>query len=241
MGAHRRRVRLRSRRGRCWTARPTGAGRASMSPARSSRCCPRRCPGAPARSSPGRIGLRSRPSSCSTARASAAASFYRSVIRSDERLDYERVDRIFDGRERASPGAGARRSRWRGRRPPRSRSGGSRRRRCRSSPPSRSSSSTAGERGLGRAGRADRVPSADRASDDRRERAGGAAVGVAAGADAVPSARAARRDRRRAADRSARVARGADPAGSQGAHRAAAGRRSDRRGLAADRAVDRVS
>jgi len=31
----------------------------------------------------------------------AAASFYRSVIRSDERLDYERVDRIFAGEERA--------------------------------------------------------------------------------------------------------------------------------------------
>ena len=30
------------------------------------------------------------------------ASFYRSVIRSDERLDYERVDRIFAGEERAS-------------------------------------------------------------------------------------------------------------------------------------------
>jgi ribonuclease R len=29
------------------------------------------------------------------------ASFYRSVIRSDERLDYDRVDRIFGGRERA--------------------------------------------------------------------------------------------------------------------------------------------
>ena len=30
------------------------------------------------------------------------ASFYRSVIRSDERLDYERVDRIFAGEERAA-------------------------------------------------------------------------------------------------------------------------------------------
>jgi ribonuclease R len=30
------------------------------------------------------------------------AAFYRSVIRSDERLDYERVDRIFAGRERAA-------------------------------------------------------------------------------------------------------------------------------------------
>jgi ribonuclease R len=32
----------------------------------------------------------------------ASASFYRSVIRSDERLDYERVDRIFAGEEQAS-------------------------------------------------------------------------------------------------------------------------------------------
>jgi ribonuclease R len=31
----------------------------------------------------------------------ASAAFYRSVIRSDERLEYERVDRIFDGEERA--------------------------------------------------------------------------------------------------------------------------------------------
>lgn len=31
-----------------------------------------------------------------------SAAFYRSVIRSDERLDYERVDRIFAGREQAS-------------------------------------------------------------------------------------------------------------------------------------------
>ncbi len=31
-----------------------------------------------------------------------SSAFYRSVIRSDERLDYGQVDRIFDGRERAS-------------------------------------------------------------------------------------------------------------------------------------------
>jgi ribonuclease R len=31
-----------------------------------------------------------------------SAAFYRSIIRSDERLDYERVDRIFAGREQAS-------------------------------------------------------------------------------------------------------------------------------------------
>ena len=36
-----------------------------------------------------------------------SSAFYRSVIRSDERLDYERVDRIFAGRERASEGWGA--------------------------------------------------------------------------------------------------------------------------------------
>jgi len=36
-----------------------------------------------------------------------SSSFYRSVIRSDERLDYGRVDRIFEGRERASGGWGA--------------------------------------------------------------------------------------------------------------------------------------
>ena len=36
-----------------------------------------------------------------------SSAFYRSVIRSDERLDYGRVNRIFDGRERASGGWGA--------------------------------------------------------------------------------------------------------------------------------------
>ncbi len=36
-----------------------------------------------------------------------SSAFYRSVIRSDERLDYGRVDRIFDGRERAAGGWGA--------------------------------------------------------------------------------------------------------------------------------------
>ncbi len=30
------------------------------------------------------------------------SSFYRSLVRSDERLDYERVDRVFAGRERAA-------------------------------------------------------------------------------------------------------------------------------------------
>jgi ribonuclease R len=36
-----------------------------------------------------------------------SSAFYRSVIRSDERLDYARVDRIFDGRSRAAEGWGA--------------------------------------------------------------------------------------------------------------------------------------
>ncbi len=70
------------------------------------------------------------------------ATFYRSLIRSDERLDYDRVDRIFAGSEPArSPGP----SRW----PPRARHRRRSRRRgaaaaarWRSSPWSRSSHST---------------------------------------------------------------------------------------------------
>ena len=50
-----------------------------------------------------------------------------------------------------------------------------------------------GERRRRRAGGADRVPPADRAADDRRQRAGRAAAGRAPGPDAVPRARAARR------------------------------------------------
>ena len=53
-----------------------------------------------------------------------SSAFYRSVIRSDERLDYERVDRIFDGRERAVGRLGSGARRRRGRRPRRLRSGG---------------------------------------------------------------------------------------------------------------------
>ena len=71
------------------------------------------------------------------------ASFYRSLIRSDERLDYDRVDRIFAGAEDARGAVGrAARGRARG-------GGGARRRAARaaarwpSSPSSPSSPSTA--------------------------------------------------------------------------------------------------
>ena len=40
------------------------------------------------------------------ARGRSAAAFYRSLIRSDERLDYDRVDRIFAGEERAAGAVG---------------------------------------------------------------------------------------------------------------------------------------
>jgi len=54
----------------------------------------------PARCCPARIGSPS-PWSSSCMGEVGRTAFYRSLIRSDERLDYERVDRIFAGRERA--------------------------------------------------------------------------------------------------------------------------------------------
>ena len=70
-------------------------------PGRSSRCCPRRCPTAPARSSRTRTGSRSRWSWSSTGAKVRRTAFHRSLIRSDARLDYPRVDRVFAGAERA--------------------------------------------------------------------------------------------------------------------------------------------
>ena len=77
--------------------RPRGAPArdvASTSRARSSRCCPRRCPTRPARCVPGRGPARrhGRARLRRRTRACAARSTAR-VIRSDERLDYPQVDR----------------------------------------------------------------------------------------------------------------------------------------------------
>ena len=102
VGAHRRRRARTCPRARSSTARRAGARRACTCRARSSRCCRRRCPTTPARSCRGPSARRSPSSWSSTGREVVRAAFYRSLIRSDARLDYERVDRIFAG-------AGARR------------------------------------------------------------------------------------------------------------------------------------
>ena len=151
--------------------------------------------------------------------------FHRSLIRSDARLDYPRVDRIFAGAERAeepwaapleAARAAARRARRRARR-----ARGARRRVGR-----------AGVRLLARrarhrarAERADRVAHADRAPDDRRQRGGRRAARGAQAAGALPRPRAARPGARRAPRRAARRARRADAAAAGADVAAAGGRR----------------
>ena len=102
------------RRARSSTARRAGAARACMCPARSSRCCPHALssdacslvPGAERAAVTVELELHGREVE--------RAAFYRSLIRSDARLDYERVDRIFAGasarpsRGRAAAGGRAR-------------------------------------------------------------------------------------------------------------------------------------
>ena len=137
-----------------------------------------------------------------------SASFYRSRIRSGARLDYDQLDRIFAGRERAArAGRGAARARAQG-------GGGARRR-------------TAARRAGGgvvrarvrvrlrRSGRrrpqrpADGGPPADRAPDDPRERAGRRPAREAQLAGALPRPRAARPGTRRPVAGPARGDRGA--------------------------------
>ena len=139
------------------------------------------------------------------------ASFYRSVIRSDARLDYDQLDRVFAGAEpRSAPG----------RRPARPRPARSRVARG----PAARILARGGELGAGvrvrlrRRGRgrplgpADGGAPADRAPDDPRQRAGGRAAGAAQGADPVPGSRAARPAPGRAPRRAARGARDPDAA-----------------------------
>ena len=188
LGPHRRRQRLRAAR---LAGRPRGLParrRASTCRARSSRCCPRRCPTTPARCVPGqdRLAVTVEMELRRRARSSSAA-FYRSLIRSDERLDYDRVDRDLRRRR-----AGARRrgpSRWRAARAAAAALRGARasaRRAGRSSPPSPSSRSTSrGHVDAAVAPRADRVAPADRAPDDRRQRAGRDGCSTRAGVPAL--------------------------------------------------------
>ena len=77
-----------SGRARCSTARPTGAGPASTSPARSSRCFPRRFPARACSLVPGQDRLAVTVELVLDGARVRSSAFYRSVIRSDERLDY---------------------------------------------------------------------------------------------------------------------------------------------------------
>ncbi len=143
VGSHRRRRPRSCRRARSSIARHTGAGRACTFRARSSRCSRGRCRTKRARWCPARTGLTVTVEMTVSGQAVRQSAFYRSVIRSDERLTYDQVDRIFAGSERAGDawGAGAGGcARVRGR----ARGAGARRTRhsC-SSRPSRSSRSTA--------------------------------------------------------------------------------------------------
>ena len=118
VGAHRRRERATLREGSL--ARPRGAparARACTCPGRSSRCCRRRSRATPARCRPGAIALAVTVELELHGAEVVRTAFYRSLIRSDERLDYERVDRIFAGararrgavgRAAAAPRAGGR-------------------------------------------------------------------------------------------------------------------------------------
>ena len=143
------------------------------------------------------------------------AQFYRSTIRSDARLDYEQVDRVFAGDEPGARAVGdaagggprgcrraARAAHEPGRAGDRDERAGVRLRRRR---PHR----------RGAAERADRVAPAHRAPHDRRQRAGGQAAVRPRRAVAVPRAREARRGERAAARRAARVARRRDAAGAR--------------------------
>ena len=193
LGPHRRRRRPTCGRARSSTARPTGARRASTSPARSSRCCRRRCPTTPARSCPAQDRLAVTVELEIDGRRGERSAFYRSLIRSDERLDYDAVDRIFAGaraRRGAVGGAAGRRARGRRPRSQAARDGARR---------ARGRVRRAGVRfdGDGHVDavapeRADRVAPADRAPDDRRQRGGRAAARRAQRARALPRPRAAR-------------------------------------------------
>ena len=122
------------------------------------------------------------------------AAFTRSLIRSDERLDYDRVGPHLRGRASARRSRG--RTRWTAARE--AAAGARRARACvaaaleiAGSEPEFSFDAL-GPRALGARGRADRVPPPDRAPDDRRQRAGRTAARGPRRARALPRARGAR-------------------------------------------------
>ena len=147
--------------------------------ARSSRCCRRRCRTRRARSSRAPTGSPSRPSSRSTARETVKATFHRSLIRSDARLDYDRSTASSPGEEQRAGAVG--RAAGRGARGGRGALDEARR----AAGHALAIESVEPEFAFDRGGhvtdatttRADRVPPADRAPDDRRQRGGRAAAG----------------------------------------------------------------
>ena len=176
--------------------RPRGAparARASTSPARSSRCSPRRCPTTPARSSRRSSGWPSPPSSTSTATRSCGR---RSTARSSaptRAWTTRRSTAIFAGTERAAGAVGrAARGRARGGRGARGAARGAGRARGqldRAGVHLRQG----GPRARARARGADGVAPPDRAPDDRRQRGGRRAARGPQAAGALPRPRAAGR------------------------------------------------
>ena len=145
-----------------------------------------------------------------------SASFYRSRIRSDARLDYDQLDAIFAGRASAA-GGGRRtaRGRARGRRRPRraARRHQPRRRIGRARVPLRRRR----QRHRRPPRPPDRGPPPDRAADDPHQRAGGGVARAPAGAGDLPRPRPARPGPGRAPGRAAGGARGTDAAAGAGA------------------------
>ena len=231
VGPHRRRLALRQAR---LARRPRGVPARDQrlrARARSSRCCPRCSPTAPARWCRTRTGSRSPSSSSSTARRCAAA---RSTARSSAPTrgwTTRSVDRIFAG-DRARRGAvgGAAGRRAAGRGGAGGGAAGARRARGRVGR-ARVRVLARGPRHRAGGERADRVAHADRAPDDRGQRGGRGAAGGAQAGGAVPRARAPGARARRASGRPARLARRPDAAAA-GPDDAAAGRRPGRGDLA---------
>ncbi len=141
------------------------------------------------------------------------SAFYRSRIRSDERLDYDRVDRIFTGEEEAAepwaPSLAAARAASAALRARRDAAG------------ALAVESVEPEFAFDRAGHVassvgsvqTEVPSVDRAPDDRRQRGGRAVAVRARRPGALPDPRAAGAGGRRAAAGATRDARRADASG----------------------------
>ena len=199
--------RPRPARARRSTWRRGGGARACMCRARSSRCCRTRSPTTPARWCPGPSAWRS-PSSCDLRGAEVVqARFYRSLIRSDERLDYEQVDRIFAGRRaraRTRGAAAGRRARGR-----RGAGEGARAQAGALVIDSEEPEFAFDEQGnVARSShaRADRVAPADRAPDDRRQRSGRAAPDASAESRACTACTSAPSPARAAAGRAAGLA-----------------------------------